>query len=301
LQDIDHQARVKELKREIEKKELEWKNYLEVKKKSKDMIELAHRESTSLATRHDDYTSAVKEANRVKRDLAEIKRLLKQFTTPVLGEREIFDEFVHKSGRSSDISSWEILAEMRHHGVPTRLLDWTDQFEIALFFALEKYRYELTTLDWPDEPNDDALETLAKLPSPSIWILNPYKLCQKSTGRYSIWDITRELQYDYYRVLLSEKTWPFDMPIPIYAPSQLERIKSQSGYFTTFGNDKEPLEKQVGKNCLIKIEIEPQAAIFGLKYLLFFRGVSDFSVFRDLDTLGRELDRKFVRMQTNSV
>ena len=32
-------------------------------------------------------------------------------------------------------SSWMILTEMQHHGIPTRLLDCTEVFAVALYFA----------------------------------------------------------------------------------------------------------------------------------------------------------------------
>jgi hypothetical protein len=54
------------------------------------------------------------------------KRQFRQFGVPVPAER--------------DYMEW--LALMRHYGAPTRLLDWTYSFFVALFFAVEKAKVE---------------------------------------------------------------------------------------------------------------------------------------------------------------
>ena len=77
---------------------------------------------------------------------------------------------------------------------------------------------------------------------------------------------------------------PFDEPLPIFPPVAIERIRSQRGYFTVFGNNKAPLDGQLksGLKCLEKVSISPETATFAL-----IQGLSPFEVFRDLDSLGK--------------
>lgn len=78
-------------------------------------------------------------------------------------ERHLHLEFL-KLGTNfipSRISNWDTYFLMRHHGVPTRLLDWTTSHLAALFFAIQ---------------HSDA-RTDAK-----IWLLNPFDLNRISAG-----------------------------------------------------------------------------------------------------------------------
>lgn len=240
------------------------------------------------------YHATCSAANKKRAQLAERRRELLRFRAPINGERELFDEFIFRAGRTSASNSWEVLAEMRHFGVPTRLLDWTDRLDIALYFALERYR----ALNDAEPGLPSTAEAVERLPLPCIWVLNPYHLSRRVAGRTAIWNLALDSGHDYYGLLLRDRQWPYDEPIPTYPPAPLERVRAQRGYFTVFGNKKQDMEAQLGGGpaCLGKVSISWKAAMFCLDYLSRIQGLSQFEVYRDLDSLGRELVGRFTRI-----
>jgi hypothetical protein len=70
-------------------------------------------------------------------------------------EENFYHEFCARAGAllSPNLSSWDILFLMQHHRVPTRILDWTESFATALYFALENATSDI-----------------------DVWMLDPYML-----------------------------------------------------------------------------------------------------------------------------
>jgi hypothetical protein len=206
-------------------------------------------------------------------------------------ESDLFWEF---SARARELhaklrSDWDYLFAMQHYRTPTRLLDWTEVLGVAVYFA---------TLNVDESPGtkSNAAENLM----PCVWVLNPYKLNQVSTGRkhadlYSPenlgWD-PREKEYYTYGELLLEGGIDFDWPLAIYPRQNNPRIHDQRAWFTIHGNQFIALEKAPkSKSYLAKVAL-PFEAIPAARRFLEQAGIDHYLLFADLDNLSRHLREK---------
>jgi hypothetical protein len=196
-------------------------------------------------------------------------------------EAPFFHDFVSLAGNNiKSRSSWEILFLMRHYGVPTRLLDWTENLFAALYFAL--------------------VDTIEQPKNPCVWILNPFKL-NGLTSELEPFVINPEFEFkdgqDYFEMFCKTsyigKTPPNTfipkLPIALYPSRQNERLIAQSGLFTMHGTE---------INCLstwgvtYKIEI-PVALQKELTNIVKVSGFNRFSVYRDFDSLATYLKEQY--------
>ena len=175
-----------------------------------------------------------------------------------------------------ELTDWDVLFFMRHHGVATRLLDWTEVLGVALYFALA-----------------DATETSR----PCVWLLNPYALNEDS------WEV-RDLvapeylpqgDYSYAEYLIDCDTDPgfdWDEPVALYPEHKSARLQAQRGYFTIHGEDTRPLE-DICSGVVRKV-ILPREAIPAALSFLETAGIDEHVLFPDLDALARHLHRKYL-------
>jgi len=86
-----------------------------------------------------------------------LERALERFDLPIGELRQHEDRLLRHFKRNfhryssylpSDSDKAEWLALMQHHGAPTRLMDWTYSFHIALFFAVESVKVGSTCVVW---------------------------------------------------------------------------------------------------------------------------------------------------------
>ena len=178
-------------------------------------------------------------------------------------------------------NEFELLFLMQHHGLPTRLLDWTENPYVALFFALETARSE----------------EVGKESDSAVWVLDPAALNKQSLSNHSGTD--RVLAADDELLNAYEPKLPFKnsakLPIGIFGVHNSQRIVAQRGVFVLFGTSTRPmnLEPLISEpDTLIKLVLagSVKKELFAA---LFNMGFTDSVVYPDLDGLAREIRYRY--------
>lgn len=192
--------------------------------------------------------------------------------------------FVNENSISDDL---ETLFFMQHYSIPTRLLDWSENPNVALYFALhDPYNYD-TKLGYIEDC--------------AVWIIKPL-----------IWNrCALNLDMDYG--ILSSKDQPMNgylppasrgannmrskYPVAIEGRLNNPRIVAQQGVFMIFGTDLRDmkdmfLDPQFSEDALIKLVI-PKHEIENMRLSLYKMGVRDSAIYPDLEGLAKEIKRDF--------
>lgn len=217
-----------------------------------------------------DFYSLVPKIGRLTSDPAAQRHGLepdRRMPADIYGEYQALQEF-KKSGRHmvevQPATEWEWLALAQHHGMPTRLLDWSVNPLIALYFAVA-------------EPYSDLDLKRDQLSSPHYCGGAAFYIAHTMYGLSEI----------------DEKSSPFKAETCFFsAPVIASRIKAQSGVFSVLKNPWKALEEQLSEKEHIRKYRIPFANRSFLAQELKLLGINHAFVFADLDGLARYIQEK---------
>lgn len=184
----------------------------------------------------------------------------------------LYRKFLNLGHLHHNESDWNLLYIMQHHGVITRLLDWSESFGAALFFAYNEWK---------------------RGEKASVWMLHPTDLNMLSVGKTQ-YKMPRETET--YEDLLFNYKFE-DSSVALFPLRNSDRMVAQQGVFTLQGNSMVPLDQEHGgvlvdSGDLVEIVLTESLREDVTKYLQL-SGINHYTLFPDLDGLAKEVNRTF--------
>ncbi len=156
-------------------------------------------------------------------------------------------------------NDWEWLVLAQHHGLPTRLLDWSSNPLVALYFAV-KDEFSLSEAQ-AENPGYDG--------SSAFYVIT-----------YKAGSINQELE-----------TSPFEYQgyCLFAAPHVTRRIQAQSGFFTIQDDPSKSLYDYHHERKLVKLHIPNNMREY-FRNLLSMFGINESTMFPGLDGIAKSID-----------
>jgi hypothetical protein len=236
-----------------------------------------------------DWPTALKP--KLYRTKHKLKEVLRQ-------EQDLRLEFKRRgsqlAGEGKPSDHWERYFLMEHYGGPTRLLDWSDGALVALYFALG-----------PVKSTHDA----------AVYMLDPWWLNNLVYRELPIAKEDRPVgtampDWDEAKPYLSEDEFENEyigpkFPMAIDPSHVARRFAAQRSRFTIFGRGVDGLTRVCGKvqerdRRLCRIPIN-RSAVDTMRRDLATCGISESTIFPDLEGLGRELNAIFQELWVNKI
>jgi len=168
---------------------------------------------------------------------------------------------------------YEWLFIMRHYGVPTRLLDWTESPLVGMYFTVNEDEYK----------DKDGI----------LWAISPLDL-NKQGGREledpeNLPSFGEDEEMSSYKPeQYSQETMSEMLPIAFIAPRNTPRMQSQLSVFTIYHRNKIPIN-EIGDKSHLWRYIIPFGAKEKIKKELEALNFGKFQLFPELDKVGERL------------
>jgi hypothetical protein len=181
----------------------------------------------------------------------------------------------------SSHSDWELLVAAQHHGVPTRLLDWSYSPLVAAHFATQARQSTtpaaIWQLDW------QRIHKAFGLPDLALLITDMERLFA-SASRFTPWSL--------FDAPAEAKTFAC-----LLEPPALDvRLITQSAAFTLCSDTRQPFERflaQHGLSAALTKFVLPAEHVARIRDQLDLAGIDERRLFPDLDGVAAETYRYF--------
>ena len=191
-----------------------------------------------------------------------------------------FNQLVRNITDTRGFDEWDYYCLARHNGIPTRLLDWSEGFLQALFFAFDGWNgYDEST--------------------PCIWILRPDALNRLALGDDSVlvpggaWTAPWLPPIKQENFAVDGAPRDNSRPIAVYPSRSNSRIISQLGTFTVHGTNKSPINLILESEDGIDLSLQ-RIDLLGfdaraIKHQLHYLGLRQSVIYPDADHIARDI------------